>query len=226
MSTRLLARPGKVHELCDDLESLWFVLLFEGLHYVKHNDPIGIKMATLFDYVDVCLKTGTHTGGAGKHNLYTSDMGLMTRILKFDSNPFTTLVRQMYMLFKSLDAYYMAQDNEEMPSNYLKENVGKLDSCAEIERLLREALNSDEWPESCDKVEDQYPPIKHLTPKQKDTVALSYVNRSLVPSGEPSGVKRKREEEDDAQVPETKRPKTGLPLWKRIWSKCTFLVKG
>ena len=227
MSTRLLSTPGKVHELCDDLESLWFVLLFEGLHFVKHNNPSGIKMGTIFDHVDVSLTTGTHTGGLGKHHLYTSSGNLMTRILEFDSKPFTTLIRKIYRLFKSLDAYYMAQDDDETPSDPVKENVRKLESCAEIERLLEEALKSEEWPVSCDKVQDQYPPTRRLTPQQKETVALSYANRSLASSSAPSGGKRKREEEDDPPAfNETKRPKISLPLWKRIWSKCGFLVRS
>ena len=223
MLTRLLLRPGKVHELCNDLESFWFVLLFKGLHFVKHSKPSGIKMATIFDHVDVSLTTGTHTGGVGKAHLYSNDALIMNRMLKFESKPFTTLVRQIYRLFQSLNAHYIAQDNEEEPN---EESIRKLESCAGIKRLLRDALNSDEWPEICNKVQDQYLPIRHLMPEQKDTVALSYVNRSLVPSSEPSGVKQKREEEDDPQIPETKHPKTGLPLWKRIWSKCAFLVRG
>jgi len=226
MSTRLLSTPGKVHELCDELESLWFVLIFEGLHFVKHNKPSGMTMATIFDYMDVCLKTGTHVGGLGKSNLYSNKTILMTRVLQFDSKPFTTLIRQIYRLFKSLDAHYTAQDNEEIPSDSIQENVRKLESCTEIERLLREALDSEGWPVSCDKVEDQYPPIKRLTSKQRDSFALSYASCSLVPPDEPFGGKRKREEEDEPQVFEAKRPRINPPLWKRIWSKCTFLVKG
>ena len=214
-----------MHELCDDLESLWFVILFEGLHFVKHNKPSGVDAGFIFDHVRVSLTTGTHTGGTGKHKLYTTDTRLMTRILEFDSKPFTVFFRQMYVRFKRLNAYYMAQDDEETPNDSVKENFRKLKNCAEIERLLREALDSGEWPESCDKAEDQYPPIRNLTPKQKDTIALSYVNRSLVPS-EVSGVKRKREEEDDPQPLETKRAKTDLSLWKRIWSKFASLLRG
>ncbi|KAF9642650.1 hypothetical protein BDM02DRAFT_3124325 [Thelephora ganbajun] len=225
MSTRLLTTPGKVHELCDDLESLWFVLLYEGLHFVNHNKPRGIKMASIFDHVDVSLTTGTHTGGLGKKDLYFSGV-LMTKVLEFDSKPFTTLIRQVFRLFQSLNAYHTTQDNEEKPNDSVIENIRKLNSCTEIERLLADALNSEEWLLSCDKVEDQYPPSRRLTPKQKDTVALSYVNYSLVPPGETSGTKRKREEEDDPQVFEAKRPKVNQPLWKRIWSKCTFLLKG
>ena len=57
---------------------------------------------------------------------------------------------------------------------------------------------------------NQYLPQRHLTPEQKDTAALSYVNRFLVPSGEPSEAKRKREEEGDSQVqrPNAPRPAT------------------
>ena len=227
MSTRLLSTPGKVHELRDDLESLWFVLLFEGLHFVKHNKPSGIKMASIFDHVDVSLTTGTHTGGLGKHHLYTSSGNLMTKVLEFESKPFTTLTRQIYRLFKSLNAYYMAQDDEAMPSDPVKGNVRKLESCAEIQRLLKVALDSEEWPASCDKVQDQYPPSRRLTSHQKETVALSYANCSLASFGAPSIGKRKREEEDDPQVfNDIKRPKISPPLWKRIWSKCTFLVGG
>jgi len=224
MSTRLPMRPEKVHGLCDDLESFWFVFLFEALHFVKHTKPIGIKMTTLFDHVDVCLTTGNHTGGVGKYALYASDMDIMTNTLKFESEPFNALVRNMYLRFKTLSAYYTALDSREKPSSSLLENFRKLGSCADITKLFEEALSSEGWPENCEKVEDQYPLIRHLTPKQKDTVASSYVNRSLLPSNE--SLKRKREEEEDAQVPETKRPKTGPPLWERIWSKCAFFVRG
>ena len=228
MSTQLLVCPGKVHELCDDLESFWFVLLFEGLHFVKHNEPGDIDMAIIFDQASVSPATGTHTGGLGKLHLYLKNSRLMNRELKFESKPFTTLVRQIYRLFQSLNAHYLtqdlAEDNEGKSNDLYEKDAKKLESCGEIKRLLGEALNSGDWPEICDKVEDQYPPTRHLTPKQKDTIALSYANQPLISSLEPS--KRKREQGDDPQVPEIKRLKTGPPLWKRIWSKCTFLVKG
>ena len=223
MSTRLITSPKKDHELCDDLESLWFVLLFEGLHYLKHNRPGGIGVAEIFDYGFVCPETGTYHGGLWKRCLYHSVD--IPKKLKFDSEPFTALVRQIYQLFKSLDAHYVAQDEEVTPTDAVEKNVEKLESCAEIEKLLRVALESKEWPTNCDKVEDQYPPGGRLTPQQMDVIALSYVNRPLVPSGASSGGKRKREEEDDPLVfNEVKRPKVAPPLWKRIWLTCTLLV--
>jgi len=222
MSTRLLSSPGKPHELCDDLESLWFVLLYESLHFVKHNKPNGIDMRSLFDSES---KSTTHVGGLGKRDLYSSNGALMTRVLKFDSKPFTNLVRQIYRLFKSLHRYYVTQDDEEEPDGPVSQIVRKLENCGEIERLLKEALDSEEWPVSCDKAKDQYPPVRRLTHQQKETVASSYANRLLVPSGVSSGVKRGREEEGGPPVfNQAKRPKTAL--WEWVWSKCNSLVGG
>ena len=93
MSTRLLSsKPGKAHELCDNLESLWFVLLFEGLHFVQHNSPSDIDMAYIFDHVNVSPKTETHKGGMGKILLYSHQKILVNEGLEFDSKPFTTLI--------------------------------------------------------------------------------------------------------------------------------------
>jgi len=172
-----------------------------------------IDMATIFDYMYVTPKTGTRKGGMGKRGLYFFDGCLMTEDLEFDSKPFTTLVRKIYQLFRSFNAHYWAADHKEMPSDYVTENVRKLESCSEIESLLREALDSEEWPIGCDKVEDQYPPVGLLSSQRKDTAALSYANHSLVPSNAPPGGKRRREEEDDPLAfNEAKRLKATLPL--------------
>ena len=221
MSTRLLIAPGKAHQLCDDLESLWFVLLYEGLHYLKHNKPSAIRMQTLFDHVDVCPETGTHTGGLGKQMLYLSGEIVMTETLEFDSEPFTILLGKIYWLFQALNTYYMKRDLKKKPDETIVDICQKLESCAEIKRLLVEALDSHDWPETCDKVEDQYPPKSRLTPQEKNTIALSFVNRSLITPGEPSGTKRKRDERDEVENPPpivNKRQKI-QPLWERIRSR-------
>ena len=230
MSTRLLSTPGKAHELRDDLESLWFVFLYEALHFVKHNKPFEIRMHLLFDQADVCHITGTHTGGVGKTVFYFSGGAMINRRLDFGNKPFNTLVRQIYQLFQSLNAYYTEQDIKVDPevedlNSPLINCVRKLDSCTELERLLREALDAKGWPESCDKVEDQYPPTTNLTPEQKNTIAISYVNSPARDSGEPFGTKRKREEsEGSPPASESKRIKVN-PVWKQIWSKCVGLVR-
>jgi len=192
MSTRLLSVKGKIHELSDDLESHFFVLLFEGLHFVEHNKPDGISMQRIFDQVDVNLETGNHTGGDGKVALYSSaGFDTMDNQLKFTSKPFTILIRGLYQLFMSLHLYHLLKGIKQKPGRSNERNVKKLEACVGVVALLDEALTSKEWPTKCDKVPDQYPPTNRLKPEQKDTVALSYLNQSLATGS--SGGKRKRE---------------------------------
>ena len=147
----------------------------------------------------------------GKRILYSSSRVLMTKALEFDSKPFTTLIRQIYLLFKSLDAHYTAQDDKEPPSDSVEEDARKLEGCSEIERLLKEALNSKECPTVCDKVGDQYHSTTDFTHQQEDAVARP---------GMAFGAKRKREEEDAPPIfTEVKRPKFTPPPWKRIWTR-------
>jgi len=193
MSTRLLSVQGKIHELSDDLESHFFVLLFEGLHFVEHTKPYAIDMQALFDQATVDPKTGNHSGGQGKVFLYSNMFDLMNRELEFTSKPFTTLIRGLYRLFASLHDYHAAKVKGKVPDPFDVNNVKKLEGCLGVEALFDEARQSKEWPTKCDKVLDQYPPTKHLNSEQKDTVALSYLNQSLVPV--PSSGKRKRESE-------------------------------
>ena len=70
-------------------------------------------------------------------------------------------------------------------------DVERLRGGVGVAALFDEALKSEGWPTKCDKVLDQYPPANRLNPEQKDTVALSYANQSVVP--EPSSGKRKRD---------------------------------
>ena len=205
MSTRLLRVHGKVHELSDDLESHFFVLLFEGLHLVEHNSPGGVFMQEIFDHVNVDPKTGNHTGGGGKVILYSTGSPIVNHQLEFTSKPFTALIRELYRLFKSLHQYHTAKEDDAEPNNSDAMNVKKLEGCTDIAALFDKALKSEEWPTECDKALDQYPPTNRLKPEEKDTVALSYVNKSVRP--EPSSGKRKRELEPEVQPRRSTREK-------------------
>jgi len=193
MSTRLLTMQEKVHELSDDLESHFFVLLFEGLHFVKHNKPFGIFMQNIFDYIDVDSKSGKHSGGMGKAALYGGRVILMNTQLEFMSKPFTTLIRGIYRLFVSFHQYHLAKDLELVPSELHTSNVEKLMSFVGLTALFDEALESKEWPTECDKVLEQYPPTKISEPEQGDSVALSHFDKP--PAPKPPYGKRKRETE-------------------------------
>ena len=185
--------------MSDDLESHFFVLLFEGLHFVKHNKPDGISMQNIFDQVTVDLETGNHSGGQGKAALYTGMVAIINDQLEFTSKPLTTLIRGLYRLFASLHDYHKAMDWKRAPAESDAEDVKKLKGGVGVAALFDEALESKEWPTECDKALDQYPPTNRLNSEQKDTVALSYANQSLVT--EPSSGKRKREPEGGARRP-------------------------
>ena len=128
MSTRLLSVRGKVLELTDDLESHFFVLLFEGLHFVEHNKPCGIFLQSIFDQMDVHPETGSLSGGTGKVYLYYQ-IDLMNDRLKFTSKPFTTLIRGLYRLFASLEDYHCAKDRKRDPDEFDVRNIGLLAGC-------------------------------------------------------------------------------------------------
>ena len=102
-------------------------------------------------------KNGDPHGWTGKRDLYTYGDIMMTRTLKFDSKALTLLVSQVYQLFRSLNSYYNALDREQKPDRPAIACYNKLKTCAEIKRLLKGAFDSSEWPESCEKVKDQYP---------------------------------------------------------------------
>lgn len=188
MSTALLSTPGKVHELCDDLESHFFVVLYGSLHFLKHVRPSRLNMKFIFDHAFISPVTGTHVGGEGKESMYNKGLKV-----EFESEPLTGLVRALLTLFGSLNDHNYCDNGRKEPSPSVVKDVEKLKDCAEIKRLYVEALESEGWPAVCDKVEDQYPPTSRLTSQQKETVALSYFSGNL--TTEPSSGKRKRKDD-------------------------------
>lgn len=190
MSTRLLSVQGKVHELDDDLESRFFDLLYEGLHFVKHNKPYGIFLGEIFDQATVDPETGRHSGGNGKAALYTTNFTTMDEQLEFTSKPFTSLIRGLYQLFVSLHGYHVAKGMRRNPHEIDAKNVKKLERGVGITELFDEALQSKDWPTECDKIPDQYLSIRSLNLEQKATVGLSYSNNSL--ATEPSSSRKRK----------------------------------
>lgn len=149
MSTELLHTPGKVHTLYDDLESHFFVILYNALHCLKHVRPPGLNMESIFDHAFISPVTGFHYGGSGKRCMYDSHN------FTFVSEPLTGLICALLELFRSLKDYSCKHFKKERFPTAV-EDVEKLKDCAEIKRLYAEALGSKGWPTVCDKVEDRY----------------------------------------------------------------------
>jgi len=197
---------GKVHELSDDLESHFFVLLFEALYFVEHNKLRDISPEKIFNQIAIDPRTGNPHGGMGKMLFYTTGFCIVKDQLEFTSKPFTTLIRGLYLLFSSLCDHHVRKCMKRAPYESNMKNVRELEGCVGVVALFEEALKSTEWPTKCDKVPDQYPSTNRSEPEQKDSVALSHFDKPPVP--EPSCGKRKRQAEgENRRSSGDKRPK-------------------
>ena len=155
ISTALLRCPGKTHEISDDLESSFFVLLYYALHYVRHNkSDSDVDMEMLFDEDEERVVDGKTIiyGGKGKARMYTHKSWVTG--LEFSSKPLTDLFWELRGLFRGLEQYEVAEEDEERAA-YLNRALKAKDP-KEILRLFKKALDRDDWPDN-DKVSDQFP---------------------------------------------------------------------
>ena len=153
LSTRQLIHPGATYGVSDELESFFFIILYEGLHRVTHNKPQRLDMPYIFDHVHT-MPDGSQIGGVGKVNMYQARSDMILEELNFtNSPPFTNLIRELFRLFRSLGfvnaGCTSAEDNQ---------NVSKLKDCKGIVRLMKNAVERTGWPEESDKAtSDNYP---------------------------------------------------------------------
>jgi hypothetical protein len=188
MSTARVADTRKFYEVSDDLESFFFVILYEALHWVVHEELKTVNVIKLFDeiqYVD-----GRRIGGEEKKSLYTVRPEIILKELQFESSPFTDLIRGLFCLFQPLAVVNQCKERAQRPPCQELESINKLEDCKEIIKLLKTAVERTDWAEGCDKAEqDNYPSIKSRPP-----IA-------------PKVVKRPRENDEGDQTPPAKRPK-------------------
>ncbi|GJE92028.1 hypothetical protein PsYK624_081810 [Phanerochaete sordida] len=95
MPLRLIDDPHKVHELVDDLESLYWSLLHGSLRFVKHNDQFALLDDDFFSSAKVKTKRWNgirvkKMGAPDKRQFLTDGLG----DLEWDSTHFTTFMRE------------------------------------------------------------------------------------------------------------------------------------
>lgn len=133
--------PRKSHDILDDLESCYWVLLFSALRRFRSNAlPKDFKMLDQYD--DSNDLSEDMTGGPQK-------MGFLfwPRRLRFESGPLDDLLgrlRQTSRLYCS----FGADGGSRCPAPQ--------DACTHILQLFDEALSRSDWPSS-DAVPDRYP---------------------------------------------------------------------
>jgi hypothetical protein len=214
ISTAQLSDPGKIYEVSDELESFFFVILYEGIHRVIHNKPAGLFVKHIFDDARTDAN-GRQTGGAGKRDMYGMNSEVILEELKFEmSPPFTDLIRGLFCLFQSL--YFVNHDKKgkREPRSEDAANVEKLKDCKAIIRLMKSAVKSKDWPKERDKVlDDNYPRDEEID--RVDRIGLANLKEVTSPGDVPlpaspaaasiSRVSKRGREEDDGPATPTKR---------------------
>lgn len=199
VSTEQLLNPGKAYVVSDELESLFFVTLYEGIHWVIHNKPAKMSVGNIFDSV-VHHSDGSQTGGTGKMPMYLAPnhANVILEQLSFtESPPFTKLIRELFILFQSL-----AHVNAMNEAKKHIENAKKLETCEEVIRLMENAVNGGGWLVVRDKApEDNYPRDRGID--EEDTVGRASLKEAV------AGPSKRGLEEGDDNVTKTKRPKGG-----------------
>ena len=118
ISARLLQSPNPVgHTLRDDMESAFWVLVYEVSLYLKHSmDPLILfeQMQLIFSK-NSRLKDGSVVGGREKRNLLSHcSHNLTTQLLTpFEKPGVNTLLNELGNVF---DKHYYTQPNEPHPN--------------------------------------------------------------------------------------------------------------
>ena len=213
MSTRLLTIPGSQHEITDDLESHFFVLMWVALHSVEHNRTTGderINMEYIFDQQWQNFD-GIVRGGAGKTQMYLTEDALLLGV-GFACKPFNDLFWGLWNLFSNYNISRSLAHKRREPGERSTMQLTLLlltlksepsVSPREMIDMFKRALEQPGWID--DKVVDQYP-----TPGSKTISGWLFLRdngasrvlpthgkkrgpvRSIMPDKEEVAVKRRR----------------------------------
>lgn len=188
MSIDLLNNPAKVHALIDDLESVYWVLLYGALHFFSHGNPTILLATNFFDDHAVRADRDGNlqdVGGKSKLDLLLNET---FKDFPFDCRPLRELVTK---LSASWGEYYvtlqMAKFSDFGRSLYDQVHARMSDVSYWID-IFTEALKSPDW-EPNDAVADKFPARTSLQSRQHVSVAVSrtYDSSHLATSAENAG---------------------------------------
>lgn len=131
MSIALSQVPTKAHEIGDDLESLFWVLVFSAIHFVAHRGRRILRRHRLFDTGPNATSNPSmlpHDTSAGKHIALTQEI---FKDFPFLSSAFRALVEEFSLLWKD---YY-----------YTKGLVGRGYAMGTIHADIRDKVSSTAW---------------------------------------------------------------------------------
>ncbi|CAL1708971.1 unnamed protein product [Somion occarium] len=162
MSVMFLQDAKKGHDVHDDLESSFWVLLYTSLLHFEHNKG-RVSDLNFFDEYEEYSEDGSGTrhayGGLAKKGFLA---GVIPQV-KWKCAPLTTLIHKFGDLLDLYQFYHSKLYMDEFVARF-KDIQEKLDQVDTVLNLFDAALASDEWPEN-DALPDQY------NRKTKDKVA-------------------------------------------------------
>lgn len=172
----MLVDNGKKHEIQDDLESCYWVLLYISFHYFKHSHPkfdIGF-----FDEYEP-PQEGKPASGGNKKQIFLMRNDIVKRNVTWDCKPLNLLIRELSVLFQM---YHMHASMPPLGKSaaFLEHHalIGRVDVILES---FDNALESNEWPELNDALEDQMPtkPKKELDKDRRNTIATTFATGNV-----------------------------------------------
>ncbi|CAL1708965.1 unnamed protein product [Somion occarium] len=171
----LLQYPMKGHDVQDDLESSFWVLLYVSLHYFPHN----LGSAFHAGFFDECMEqSGLHVGDGKIHLLEGSrkPCDAMSCNSKKTCAPLNKLIHAVGKLFNKYQSCYTSRDDDgEDAEARFRATQEKLEQVDVVLNHFDTTLECDEWPEN-DVLPDQFP---SKTRRQEDHVIHDLSSRAV-----------------------------------------------
>ena len=106
MSIGLLREPGKIHEVLDDYESVFWASLYGAVHFYEHEITGPLDLTVFDEMTEVPAAKGSYVAVGGTKKLAL--LQDLSTSIQFKSAPFNHLIKQIATL---LHQYYTAMAN-------------------------------------------------------------------------------------------------------------------
>lgn len=169
MSIKLLRCPGVAHEVHDDLESCFWVLVYIALHHFKHDAPDRFDLSFFSEHKCAEIKAGQprySLGGDGKAGvLSTARLNNIT----FKSKAVVQLVQNLARVFRRYTSAYLVpsmifDERDKQAFDAEHEFVG---NPVNVLNVFKTVLAIDDWLPR-DWVDDRYPPLSDTELRQEE----------------------------------------------------------
>lgn len=183
MSIHILETPNRRHTVLDDIESVYWLLLYCALHWLPHDDP-NFDMQ-LFDEQIKQHRPNLPpliVGGDKKGNFLIKSR---YRRLQFESRPLQELLQELGHAFRAI--YWSETAEEDDIRSAAQAASAKLQDVTVVLEMFNRALARKDWPEH-DRVDDQFRPRtenEEARMEHENTVS-SYGSGSASYSADPS----------------------------------------